>query len=120
MSAKKSTRKFRTEVRELMDLIIHSLYSHKEIFLRELISNASDAIDRLKFKAQTDPSLTGIDTTFSIRLIPDAQARTLEMADNGIGMTYRRGGREHRHHRQERDGGIPGERSRPPRQARAL
>jgi molecular chaperone HtpG len=87
MAAKKSTRKFKTEVNELLDLIIHSLYSHKEIFLRELVSNASDAIDRLKFKAQTDPSLTSDDTDYAIKLIPDAEARTLEIRDNGIGMT---------------------------------
>jgi molecular chaperone HtpG len=87
MAAKKSTRKFKTEVSELLDLIIHSLYSHKEIFLRELVSNASDAIDRLKFKAQTDPALTGDDTDYEIKLVIDAKAGTLEVRDNGIGMT---------------------------------
>src|SRR5512138_1740896 len=55
--SRKSTRKFKTEVQELLDLIIHSLYSNKEIFLRELISNGSDAIDRLRYRAQTEPGL---------------------------------------------------------------
>ncbi len=88
MAGKKSTRKFKTEVSELLDLIIHSLYSNKEIFLRELISNSSDAIDKLKFKAQTNPELTGDDNEFKIEIIPDATAGTLEVRDNGIGMTF--------------------------------
>lgn len=88
MSQKKSTRKFKTEVAEILDLIIHSLYSHREIFLRELISNASDAIDKLKYLAQTDPSLTGDDTEYKIELKPDPVARTLEIIDNGVGMTF--------------------------------
>ena len=69
MAPRKSTRKFKTEVSEILDLIIHSLYSHREIFLRELLSNSSDAIDRLKFKAQTDTALTGGDTEYKIKLI---------------------------------------------------
>ncbi len=88
MTQKKSTRKFKTEVKEVLDLIIHSLYSHKEVFLRELISNASDAIDKLKFAAQTDPALTSEDSDYKITIIPDREARTLEVADNGIGMTF--------------------------------
>jgi len=88
MSGKKSTRKFKTEVSEILDLIIHSLYSHKEIFLRELISNASDAIDKLKFMAHTDPTLTGGDSEFAIKLVADKEASTLEVSDNGIGMTF--------------------------------
>ncbi len=84
---KKSTRKFKTEVREILELIIHSLYSHREIFLRELISNASDAIDKHKFRALTDPSIKGGEEGYKIKLVPDAEARTLEVTDNGIGMT---------------------------------
>lgn len=88
MGQAKSTRKFKTEVSEILDLIIHSLYSHREIFLRELISNASDAIDKLRYLSQTDPSLAGTETEFKIKLIPDSEKRTLEVADNGVGMTY--------------------------------
>ncbi|OPY05521.1 MAG: Chaperone protein HtpG [Syntrophus sp. PtaB.Bin001] len=71
-----------------MNIIIHSLYSHPEIFLRELISNASDAIDKLRFKSQLEPDLLGDDTEFKITLKPDENKRTLEISDNGIGMTY--------------------------------
>ncbi|NPA24501.1 MAG: molecular chaperone HtpG [Deltaproteobacteria bacterium] len=78
---------FETEIQQLLDLIIHSLYSHKEIFLRELISNASDALDKLKFKSQTDQDLLGDDTELKIRIEVDKDARTLSVIDNGIGMT---------------------------------
>ncbi|TLN19114.1 molecular chaperone HtpG, partial [bacterium] len=88
MAAQKSTRKFKAEVAELLDLIINSLYSNKEIFLRELISNASDAIDKLKYKAQTDPQLAGEGGEYRIELKPDPKARTLTISDNGVGMTY--------------------------------
>lgn len=78
---------FETEVQELLDLMIHSLYSHPEIFLRELISNASDACDKLRFEALTRPEL-GVDKTqLGIRLETDAEARTLTITDNGIGMS---------------------------------
>ncbi len=83
----KKTRKFKAEVRQLLDLVIHSLYSKKEIFLRELISNASDAIDRMKFEALTNKKMHREDVEFNIRLIPDAASRTLTIEDNGIGMT---------------------------------
>ncbi len=83
----KETLQFETEIQQLLDLIIHSLYSHKEIFLRELISNASDALDKLKFKSQTDQDLLGDDTELKIRIETDSQARTLSVIDNGIGMT---------------------------------
>jgi molecular chaperone HtpG len=64
------------------------MYSNKEIFLRELISNASDAIDKLSFEAQTSPDILGDDTAFSIKIIPDGIKQTLEISDNGIGMSY--------------------------------
>jgi molecular chaperone HtpG len=88
MEAKKETRQFKTEVQQLMNIIINSLYSHQEIFLRELISNASDAIDKLRFKAQTEPDILGADPEFKIKITVDKKKRTLEIADNGIGMTY--------------------------------
>jgi molecular chaperone HtpG len=87
MSAKK-TRKFKTEVQQLLHLIIHSLYSNKEIFLRELISNASDAIDKARFTEQTEPTLFADDTDYNIRLSADSEAKTLTISDNGIGMTF--------------------------------
>ena len=88
MSAQRHTHEFKTEVQQLLNLIINSLYSHKDIFLRELISNASDAIDKLRFKAQTHPDLLGNDPDFRIKLTPDGIKQTLEIADNGIGMTH--------------------------------
>jgi len=80
---------FQAETRELLGLMIHSLYTHKEIFLRELISNASDALDRLRFEALTEPSLVGADEELLIRLDADPAARTLTVHDNGIGMSRR-------------------------------
>lgn len=88
MSGKKETRQFQTEVQQLLKLIINSLYSHREIFLRELVSNASDAIDKLRFKAQTDESILGDDPEFRIELSVDKEKKTLTVSDNGIGMTY--------------------------------
>jgi molecular chaperone HtpG len=88
MEGKKETRQFKTEVQQLMNIIINSLYSHREIFLRELVSNASDAIDKLRFKAQTDADILGTDTEFKIKITPNKKKRTLEIADNGIGMTW--------------------------------
>ncbi|MDX9746181.1 MAG: molecular chaperone HtpG [Syntrophales bacterium] len=88
MEGKKETRQFKTEVQQLMHIIINSLYSHREIFLRELVSNASDAIDKLRFKAQTDTGILGADTEFKIKITPNRKKRTLEIADNGIGMTW--------------------------------
>ena len=77
---------FQAEVQRLLDLVVHSLYTHKEIFLRELVSNASDAIDRLRFEALTRPELLPEDEP-KIRLIPDRENRTLTIEDDGIGMT---------------------------------
>jgi molecular chaperone HtpG len=83
----KETMGFQAEVKQLLDLMIHSLYSNKEVFLRELISNASDAIDRLRFAALSDPALYENDTEFKIRVSYDKDARTITVSDNGIGMT---------------------------------
>jgi len=83
----KETLGFQAEVKQLLDLMIHSMYSNKEIFLRELISNASDAIDHLRFEALSDASLYEQDTDFKIRVSYDKEARTITVSDNGIGMT---------------------------------
>lgn len=78
---------FQAEVKQLLRLMIHSLYSHKEIFLRELISNASDALDKLRFEALAKPELTGGQTDFAITIDTDSKAHTITITDNGIGMT---------------------------------
>jgi molecular chaperone HtpG len=78
---------FQAEVNEVLALVVNSLYSHREVFLRELISNAADAIDQLNFKALTDHSLLGDDKELRIELIRDDKAGTLTIRDNGIGMT---------------------------------
>ena len=78
---------FQAEVRELLKLMIHSLYSHREIFLRELISNASDANDRLRFAAISSPELLERDAELAIRIDADPEAGTITVVDNGIGMT---------------------------------
>lgn len=78
---------FKTEVKQLLDLMIHSLYTHKEIFLRELISNASDAIDRVRYEALTNSDIMEKEGDLKIRIIADKTAGTLTISDNGIGMT---------------------------------
>src|SRR5437773_5481993 len=78
---------FKTELKQVLDIIIHSLYSHKEIFLRELISNASDDIDTLRFQALAKSELLEGDGEWKIRIIPDENNRTLTISDNGIGMS---------------------------------
>lgn len=78
---------FQTEVTKLLNLLAHSLYSNKEIFLRELISNASDAIDKLHFMSLTEPDLIKDDPNFKIRVRADKESKTLTITDNGIGMT---------------------------------
>src|SRR6476661_5073939 len=85
-SASRETRGFQAEVKELLNLMIHSLYSNREIFLREQISNASDACDKLRFKALDDPALFENDTGLAIRVDYDAAARTITVTDNGVGM----------------------------------
>ncbi|MXW50434.1 MAG: molecular chaperone HtpG [Gammaproteobacteria bacterium] len=87
MSAQAQTFGFETEAKQLLKLMIHSLYSNREVFLRELISNASDAIDRLRFQAISKPELVGEDNDFAIRVAFDKEAKTLTVADNGIGMS---------------------------------
>ena len=86
MSTEPERHEFQTEVRELLDLMIHSLYSHKDIFLRELVSNASDALDKVRFESVSRPELTPMGE-LAITLEVDADARTLAVHDNGIGMS---------------------------------
>src|SRR5438067_9617270 len=83
----KETMGFQAEVKQLLDIMIHSLYSNKEIFLRELISNASDAIDHLRFAALSNADLLKEDTELNIHVAYDKDARTITVIDNGIGMT---------------------------------
>ncbi|NVJ66999.1 MAG: molecular chaperone HtpG [Gammaproteobacteria bacterium] len=85
-AAEKQTHSFQTEVKQLLHLMVHSLYSNKEIFLRELISNAADAADKLRFKALKDADLYQGDSDLKIRITTDKEAKTLTISDNGIGM----------------------------------
>ncbi|WP_417446631.1 molecular chaperone HtpG [Kangiella sp.] len=87
VAAEKQTHSFQTEVKQLLHLMVHSLYSNKEIFLRELISNAADAADKLRFKALDDASLLADDPELRIRITTDKDTKTLTISDNGIGMT---------------------------------
>ena len=84
---KMRTKQFKSESKKLMDMMINSIYTHKEIFLRELISNASDALDKLYFRSLTDNSVGIAPDDFEIRLEIDKDARTLKVIDNGCGMT---------------------------------
>ena len=86
VEAHKETLGFQAEVKQLLNLMIHSLYSNKEIFLRELISNASDAADKLRFEALSDDALWENDPELRIRIAFDKDARTVTISDNGIGM----------------------------------
>ena len=81
------TKVFQAEVKQLLQLMIHSLYSNKEIFLRELVSNASDACDKLRYEALANPALFENDPELGLRILLDADAKTVTIADNGIGMT---------------------------------
>ena len=85
--ATKETHEFQAETKQLLDLMVHSIYTNREIFLRELISNASDAIDKLHFEALTDRSLLEGDENYEIFLVRDEKSHTLTISDNGIGMT---------------------------------
>ena len=87
MSQNQETRGFQSEVKQLLQLMIHSLYSNKEIFLRELISNASDAADKLRFKALSNPALYEGDGDLRVRVSFDTDKGTITISDNGIGMT---------------------------------
>src|SRR6266480_2609278 len=87
MTTNTETFQFQAEARQVLDLMIHSLYTNKEIFLRELISNASDALDRLRFEALSNPELIGADEKLEIWIESDPTARTLTISDNGIGMS---------------------------------
>ena len=84
----KETKEFQAYTKQLLDLVIHSIYIHKEIFLRELISNASDALDKIKFASLTNPNLLEKDEELYIEIKLDKDARTITINDNGIGMTY--------------------------------
>src|SRR4030095_276767 len=86
-TAKVEEHRFQAETKKLLDLMIHSLYTGKEIFLRELISNASDALDRLRFEGFTHPALLGGSDKYEIRLEIDKETRTLSISDTGIGMS---------------------------------
>lgn len=80
-------KQFQAESKRLLDLMVNSIYTHKEIFLRELISNASDAIDKIYYKALTDDQLQFNKDDYYIRVVPDKEKRTLTVSDTGIGMT---------------------------------
>lgn len=84
-----NTHSFQAEVSQVLHLVVHSLYSNKEIFLRELVSNASDALDKLRFRSLSEKELVDGDETLAIQLIPDEKAGTLTIRDNGVGMTER-------------------------------
>jgi molecular chaperone HtpG len=86
-TANRETLGFQTEVKQLLHLMIHSLYSNKEIFLRELVSNASDACDKLRFEALNNAALYGDDSDLKIRIAFDKAARTITISDNGIGLS---------------------------------
>lgn len=86
-TAQQETLNFQAEVKQLLHLVVHSLYSNKEIFLRELVSNASDAADKLRFEALSDPALYESDSDLKIYVTLDEKARTITISDNGIGMS---------------------------------
>ena len=84
--ARPKTKSFQTETKQLLQLMIHSLYSNKEIFLRELVSNSSDALDKLRFRAIEDSKLMGADTDLKINITLNSKNNTIHISDNGIGM----------------------------------
>ena len=83
---KKETKQFKAEIGRMLDLVVNSLYSKKEIFLRELLSNASDAIDRAKYQGLTQPELVADNPTWQIDIVADKDSKTLMVSDNGSGM----------------------------------
>ena len=88
MTQEKQTREFQAETKQLLDMMVHSIYTNREIFLRELVSNASDAIDKVRFQSLTNADLLEGNSDFEIYLHPDEQSKTLTISDNGMGMTY--------------------------------
>src|SRR6187551_3298471 len=78
---------FQAEVSQVLRLVVNSLYSNKEVFLRELVSNASDALDKLRFRSLSQPELLPEGTEFRVRIEPNAETKTLTISDNGIGMS---------------------------------
>jgi molecular chaperone HtpG len=88
VDTQRETHKFQAEINQLLNLVINSLYSHKEIFLRELVSNASDALDKLRFRSVTEPELLEGGAALEIHLLPNAEKGTLTIEDTGIGMTH--------------------------------
>ncbi len=88
MVSKQQTMGFQTEVKQMLNLVVHSLYSNKEIFLRELISNASDALDKLRFLALADGSLYETDPDLKIKIEFNEQLKTITISDNGIGLSW--------------------------------
>lgn len=84
----RETHSFQAEINQLLNLVINSLYSHKEIFLRELVSNASDALDKLRFRSVTEPALLEGEPSLEIRVLPDAGQGTVTIEDTGVGMTH--------------------------------
>ena len=97
------SRTFEADVSKLLHLMAHSVYSDREVFLRELISNAADACERLRFEGIADPALLGDDPKPRITLTADSEHRRLTVEDNGIGMSRGGDGRGPRHHRTLRD-----------------
>ncbi|MGE4648293.1 MAG: ATP-binding protein, partial [Arenicellales bacterium] len=87
-NAAAKTHSFQTEVKQLLHLMIHSLYSNKEVFLRELISNGSDACDRLRFSALTDEGLMEAGENLRLRVTFDKKEKTITVSDNGVGMSH--------------------------------
>ena len=87
MAVHQETLEFKSELRQVLNIITHSLYSHKEVFLRELISNASDAIDTIRFNSLSNEDVLEGNREWKIKLIPDKNAGTLTISDNGIGMS---------------------------------
>ncbi|MET0052885.1 MAG: molecular chaperone HtpG, partial [Candidatus Thiodiazotropha sp.] len=87
VEAQKETLDFQAEITQVLNLVIRSLYSNKEIFLRELISNASDAAEKLRFEALTDEALYEAESELRVRVTVDQEAGTLTISDNGIGMS---------------------------------
>src|SRR5687768_7068483 len=87
MPAAMAVHSFQAEVGRVLSLVVNSLYSNKEIFLRELVSNASDALDKLRFRALTEPSLMDGEPSLAVRIKPDEEKGVLVIEDTGIGMT---------------------------------